>query len=197
MRPRWYFTILEKFGGASTGRESYSWSTEGKQILLHANFLSYNRISFSFSAPPLHHSSSLSFSLPLLSTPLSLYLSFPIAIVFMTYHSISYNVTKNDIIDNIFILIIAFFSKHLLLFFFISEFFSATEITKARLEWQWNSPFASRYSKLRKSRGTGCIQEWWVIFPIIILFLIILRFCGWRLWWKLDIHRFDRCEYFF
>lgn len=131
MRPRWYFTILEKFGGASTGRESYSWSTEGKQILLHANFLSYNRISFSFSAPPLHHSS---FSLPLLSTPLSLYLSFPIAIVFMTYHSISYNVTKNDITDNIFILIIAFFFLNIYCYFFsFQNFFRLQKLRKLGL----------------------------------------------------------------
>lgn len=69
-----------------------------------------------------------------------------------------------------------FFYKYLLSFFFISEFFSATEVTKARLEWQWNSPFASRYSELRKSRGTGCIQEWWVIFLLLflIIFIIIL-----------------------
>lgn len=95
-------------------------------------------VSFSFSAPPLYHSplslSLSSFCLPP-SLSFSLYLSFPIAIVFMTYHSITYNVTKNDITDNIFILIIAFFFyKHLLSFFFISEFFSATEVTKARFE---------------------------------------------------------------
>ena len=169
MRPWWYFTILEKLGGTPARRESHSWSTEGRQIPLHANFCLITRISFSFFAFPLSLTCLvLSFS-PSIPPP-SFSLSLPLAIVPVTYHSIGYNVTTknaNDITDITDFIVICYFlikrNCSSLASSLVAEFFSATEVAETRFERQWNSPFATRYPKLRKPCGAGCIQERWVI----------------------------------
>jgi hypothetical protein len=44
---------------------------------------------------------------------------------------------------------------------FISEFLPTSKATQAWSEWQWDTPFATRYSEFRESCGTGCVQKRW------------------------------------